>query len=271
VGIAFRAVDQDYPRQKVPKEIRFDTWGTWGIFNPAALEGPALYLCESPIDALSMIMGGFLTAASLAGTKGLRWQWLSQVQELCLCGDLDSEGMKAAQSLASQAVLHGLRVYLPGPGAYNGYGEPSEQWEREGRVTLRICCGLPVHPPTAQRCPTCLAPMCSEYKVCDPDCPILTTITQTPMPSSQLTRDIPDLILKLRRELIWLGEHHEKFINGDPTAITNKEFSRVWFDWDELERRLRQLGYTNMCIFGPANQCPEAVPVRCSWCFLTES
>jgi hypothetical protein len=171
VGIASRAVDPDYPDQKAPKEIRFDTWGSRGIFNLDALKGPALYLCESPFDALVMIAAGFPTAGALVGTKGLRWEWLGQVQELYICWDLDDEGLKAARALAQQAVVHGRRVYVPGPEAYNGYSEPSEQWEREGRVTLRICCGSPIHPPTAERCPTCRVPMCLVCKVCDPICP----------------------------------------------------------------------------------------------------
>lgn len=142
VGIASRAIDPDYPRRKVPKEIRFDTWGRRGTFNPDALKGPAIYLCESPIDALCMIAAEFPTAAALLGTKGLRWDWLGRVQELYTCWDLDDEGLKAARALAQQAVVHGTRVYVPGPETYNGYSEPSEQWEREGRVTLRVSCVL---------------------------------------------------------------------------------------------------------------------------------
>ena len=32
---------------------------------------------------------------------------------------------------------------------------------------------LAIHPPTAERCPTCMAPMCPGCRRCDPSCPIM--------------------------------------------------------------------------------------------------
>jgi len=175
VGIYSRAVDPEYPEKKVADRVRHDIWGKRGIFNPGALVGPALYLTESGFDTLAMLAAGFPTTAALLGTKGLRWEWLPKVRELWLCGDMDSEGLKAAQSSAKEAVSHGLRVYVPAEGAYGGCQEPSEQWEAEGQVTLRTCmqCDTRVHPPTAERCPTCVGPMCPSCCRCDPSCPIM--------------------------------------------------------------------------------------------------
>ena len=141
VGLYSRAVDLRYPQEKAPTEVRHDVWGRRGIFNPAALAGPDLYLCEGPFDALAMLASGFLTAAALVGTKGLRWPDLGHVRELYLCLDADGEGQEAARALARDAVLRGLRAYLLGAGDYGGYGEPSEQWEAQRRVTLRTCPG----------------------------------------------------------------------------------------------------------------------------------
>ena len=145
-GVYSRAVDPQYPEKKAPEQVRHDIWGKRGIFNPGALTGPALYLTESCFDAMAMLAAGYPTSAALVGTKGLRWGWLSQVQELYLCGDVDVEGMKAAPGLAKEAVLHGVRTYMP---------SPADQWEKESRVTLRICkeCDIAIHPPTAERCP----------------------------------------------------------------------------------------------------------------------
>jgi len=177
VGIYSRAVDPQYPERKVPERVRHDIWGKRGIFNPGALAGPALYLTESCFDAVAMLAAGYPTSAALVGTKGLRWEWLAQVRELWLCGDTDLAGLKASKELARDGVLHGVRVYTPGPAetAYGGYVEPSEQWEAEGRVTLRSCgdCNVAIHPPTAERCPTCGAPMCTICQRCDPCCPIM--------------------------------------------------------------------------------------------------
>lgn len=175
VGIYSRALDPAYPQEKAPKEPRHDVWGTRGLFHPAALAGPSLFLTEGPFDALAMLAAGYPTSAALVGTKGLRWGWMSQVQELYLCGDMDAEGMKAVWGLAREAVLHGVRVYIPGPDTYGGYQEPADQWEREGKVTLQVCreCNIAVHPPTVERCPTCGAPMCPGCRRCDPSCPIM--------------------------------------------------------------------------------------------------
>ena len=175
VGVYSRAVDPQYPEKKAPEQVRHDIWGKRGIFNPNALAGPALYLTESCFDAMAMLVAGYPTSAALVGTKGLRWGWLSQVQELYLCGDVDAEGMKAARGLAREAVLHGVRVYTPGLDTYGGHQEPADQWEREGKVTLQVCreCNIAVHPPTAERCPTCMAPMCPGCRRCDPSCPIM--------------------------------------------------------------------------------------------------
>ena len=170
VGVYSRALDPGYPGEKAPPYVRHDVWGRRGIFNPAALAGPELYLCEGAFDALAMVASGFLTAAALVGTKGLRWPDLGHVRELYLCLDADEEGREAARALARDAVLRGLRAYLLGPGDYRGYGEPSEQWEARRRVTLSTYpeSGLDVHQPSAQPCPECVAPICPGCLVCVP-------------------------------------------------------------------------------------------------------
>jgi DNA primase len=138
VGVYSRAIDPAYPGTKAPKDVRHDVWGRRGLFHGAALAGPSLFLTEGPFDALAML-GSEFPAAALVGTKGLPWDRLGNVRDLYLCLDLDAtgEGQKAAHELARQAVMRGLQCHVMDAGAYGGYSEPSDQWEAEGRVTLR--------------------------------------------------------------------------------------------------------------------------------------
>ncbi|MDM7999304.1 MAG: toprim domain-containing protein [Dehalococcoidia bacterium] len=141
VGLYSRAVDKDYPKTKAPKELRHDVVGRRGLFN--AMEGlakarlcGALYVTEGCFDCLAMIEAGYLPTVALVGTDGLPWQWLQGVRWLYLCLDRDKSGLAKAQSLADQAALRGISAYIPEDDEYGGYGEPSEQYEATGMITL---------------------------------------------------------------------------------------------------------------------------------------
>jgi len=165
VGVYSRALDPAYPGEKAPLDVRHDVWGKRGLFHPAALAGPSLFLTEGAFDALVML-GSSWPATALVGTKGLPWPALGNVRELYLCLDLDKngEGQRAAQTLARQAVLRGVSVHTMDVGAYGGHPEPSAQWEAEGRVTLagteqELCreCKSPVHYYAPDGAPYCEA------------------------------------------------------------------------------------------------------------------
>jgi hypothetical protein len=136
IGIASRAVDPDYPRTKAPKAVRHDTFGRRGLFNTKALTHARLFLTEGAVDALAMLASGY-NAAALIGSNGkLPWSAMGAVHELFLCLDQDEAGERDARSLAYEAAVHGVNSYIPEPGAYGGYGEPSTQFEAEGVVSL---------------------------------------------------------------------------------------------------------------------------------------
>jgi DNA primase len=136
IGIHSRAVDPHYPDDKVPSAIRHDIWGTRGIFNVKALGSTRLHITEGCFDAIALVSAGYPDTIALSGSKGIRWTWLGNVQQLYLCLDLDAPGCEAARELAREAVLHGIRVYVPDVNSYGGYKEPADQWEAQGKVTL---------------------------------------------------------------------------------------------------------------------------------------
>ena len=132
VGVYSRALDPGYPGEKAPPYVRHDVWGRRGIFNPAALAGPELYLCEGAFDALAMVASGFLTAAALVGTKGLRWPDLGHVRELYLCLDADEEGRGGGPRPGQGRGAPGSPGLSPGPrglqglrGAFGTVGGPA--------------------------------------------------------------------------------------------------------------------------------------------------
>ena len=136
IGIYSRAIDPHYPDDKAPASIRHDIWGSRGIFNVKALGNTRLYITEGCFDAIALISAGYENTVALSGSKGIRWTWLGNVKHLYLCLDIDAPGCVAARELAREAVLHGIRVYVPDAKSYGGYEEPSEQWEVEGKITL---------------------------------------------------------------------------------------------------------------------------------------
>ena len=109
-------------------------------------------------------------AAALVWTNKLPWEALGNVWELYLCLDLDvtGEGQKAARKLAREAVLRGVPVHMMEDGAYDGYSEPSDQWEAflwrsvSLRRLLRV---FPKEPSSSSTVPGCSICLCLCFRL----------------------------------------------------------------------------------------------------------
>ena len=74
-----------------------------------------------------------------------------------------------------------------------------------------------------------------------------------------------DLPARLRAGSGVLTEQHRLWLDGDANAWDDVTFSWALAGWNDIEKVLRQNGYTD-CIFGPGHACPEESPVSCDGC-----
>ena len=70
---------------------------------------------------------------------------------------------------------------------------------------------------------------------------------------------------RLRAGAKWLKEQHTLWVNDDPAAATDAEFSKALAGWDAMERVFRCSGYDG-CIFAPDAACLQDAPVSCDAC-----
>lgn len=87
-----------------------------GIFNPEALKNPELILCESVIDALTLIRHGMDNVTCIYGTQGFTPELLEAIQTanldaVRLAYDADDSGEKAAKRDAERLQALGVAVY----------------------------------------------------------------------------------------------------------------------------------------------------------------
>ena len=73
------------------------------------------------------------------------------------------------------------------------------------------------------------------------------------------------LLSRLQAGSKWLRCQHAKYVNDDPAAATDEEFSAALAGWDLLEQELRSTGHTE-CVFGAGQRCLEEAPATCDWC-----
>jgi hypothetical protein len=158
VNLYGRAVGSE---AKVPKGLRHDHLpGERGYFNAAALEQlagleaesghnvnnyrqdvrpdgqelaeqifpAAVFVCEGPFDALSLLASGQRRVVAIFGVNGWRWEWTRQVAGLVLALDSDETGQKSWRELARQARLRGKQVGFLPVEAYGGCKDVNEAW-----------------------------------------------------------------------------------------------------------------------------------------------
>ncbi len=91
-----------------------------GIFNPKALAYKEIFLCESIIDALSLMGLGYLNVTSSFGINGFTSEMFFQLKEkgvdkVIICYDSDKSGEKASFSLGeklSKVDIESDRIYF---------------------------------------------------------------------------------------------------------------------------------------------------------------
>jgi hypothetical protein len=149
VNLYGRAVGSN---EKVPKALRHDhLQGEKGYFNAGVL-GPdfnrqnmdylksvrpdgqpeqnseAVFVCEGPFDALSLLAGGQKRVVAIFGVNGWRWEWTRSARSLVFALDTDETGQKSWRELARQARLRGKSVAFLPPEAYGGCKDVNEAW-----------------------------------------------------------------------------------------------------------------------------------------------
>ena len=63
----------------------------------------------------------------------------------------------------------------------------------------------------------------------------------------------------------WLGREYQRWLAGDPKAVTAERFSRALAGWDALERVFR-CARPSGCIWAPDRSCPEDAVALCDGC-----
>jgi hypothetical protein len=112
-----------------PKPIRHDHLsGPKGYFGAAAFpSSPRLYVCEGPLDALSLLAAGAPAAIAIFGLQGWRFDW-NLADEYVFALDADAAGQHAMVQLARQLRLRGRQVRLLTPEQLGGAKDVNEAW-----------------------------------------------------------------------------------------------------------------------------------------------
>lgn len=95
-----------------PKHIRHDHLaGPKGYFAAAALQpGARVWVCEGPLDALSLLAAGAPAAVAIFGVEGWRMAWMPPDASFVFALDSDPAGQAALSRLGRQLRLRGRPV-----------------------------------------------------------------------------------------------------------------------------------------------------------------
>jgi len=116
---------------RAPKSLRHDHLvGVKGYFNWQAIGGGgAVYVCEGPFDAMSLMLAEpGLEAVAIFGVVGWRFEWMMSARSFVFALDADQAGQKAWKELARQLVVRGKQVRYLGAEAYGGAKDANEAW-----------------------------------------------------------------------------------------------------------------------------------------------
>lgn len=112
-----------------PKPIRHDHLsGSKGYFGAGAFPASArLYVCEGPLDALSLLAAGAPAAIAIFGVQGWRFDW-DLAEEYVFALDSDAAGRRALATLARQLRLRGRNVRFLGADQLGGAKDVNDAW-----------------------------------------------------------------------------------------------------------------------------------------------
>ncbi|WP_031494821.1 toprim domain-containing protein [Bryobacter aggregatus] len=112
-----------------PKEIRHDHLsGAKGYFGAGDFPAsPKLYVCEGPLDALSLLAAGAPAAVAIFGVQGWRHDW-NLAEEYVFALDNDEAGRKALGVLARELRLRGRKVSFLSAEQLGGAKDVNEAW-----------------------------------------------------------------------------------------------------------------------------------------------
>jgi len=120
---------------RVPKSLRHDHLpGRRGVFNAKALAADTVFLCEGPLDALSLIVAGHSNSCAIFGKDGLPWAWV-KARRLVFCFDRDKAGQRW-RDLAWEGRRRGKDVYFLPDSAYAGCNDLNETWMATGQLDV---------------------------------------------------------------------------------------------------------------------------------------
>jgi len=100
-----------------------------GYFNaPVMIQGTGpLYICEGPIDALSLILAGKPRTIAIFGADDIRWEWFAAVDDLIFAFDADKKGTDKTHDHARAAHMEwGKRVRSLTAEHYGGYNDVND-------------------------------------------------------------------------------------------------------------------------------------------------
>lgn len=114
----------------IPKAIRHDHLrGPKGYFNAMDLDtSDAVYICEGPFDALSLLAAGASRAVAIFGVAGWRWEW-ARTSSLIFSFDADEAGTRW-RSIAWEAVLRGKSASVMDQSVLGGCKDLNEAWTK---------------------------------------------------------------------------------------------------------------------------------------------
>lgn len=100
--------------------------GPKGLFNAPAIRegGGPLVVCESSLDALSMIEAGAPRAVAVHGKSGLPWKEVRGAVETVVIA-LDEDAGAETAKLARAATLRGVEAHILPSSAYGGHSDPN--------------------------------------------------------------------------------------------------------------------------------------------------